>query len=242
MRSAFKKQADQNTAIIQEHLGEFVEGTWILAQKCSNVIDSSLCSLPASSAKEAHIITLLRNTVSDLCCCLDVLERGAERTLVNNLRMTFEDYCLGLQVQFDPKAYHLFLKEDLQTPKAVTFAKNLKIGFEDFGILYRHFSKISHNSQLELLARQVVSIQDGVVQYTHLKTINPNCLIPQISNLSFIAFLLMEIGLLVEEICISQNTALHFGEKTTKGYKKRLDTPGAIFLIKLLDKAEVIFS
>jgi hypothetical protein len=80
------------------------------------------------------------------------------------------------------------------------------------------------------------------VQYTHLKAINPDRLIPQISNLSFIAFLLMEIGLLAEEICISQNATLHFGEKTTEGYKKRLDTPGAIFLIKLLDKAEVIFS
>ncbi len=95
--------------IALEHLGEFVRGTWFLARKCSNVIDSYLSSLPASSEKEALIITLLRNTVSDLCCCLDALERGTERPLSNNLRMAFEDYCLGLQIQFDPKAYGLFL-------------------------------------------------------------------------------------------------------------------------------------
>lgn len=39
MRLAFKKLAEQNTKIIEECLGEFIDGTWALARKSSDIID-----------------------------------------------------------------------------------------------------------------------------------------------------------------------------------------------------------
>ena len=122
MRTAFKKAAKDNTDILHKHLGEFLEGTWSLARKSTDVIDTYRVRIK-TEGKELDSTLVLRNIISDLCCCLDSLERGGCRTIDNNLRMSFEDYCCALQLHADPKAYALFLKEDLDVPKAVTFAK-----------------------------------------------------------------------------------------------------------------------
>ena len=112
MRTAFKKAAKDNTDILHKHLGEFLEGTWSLARKSTDVIDTYRVRIK-TEGKELDSTLVLRNIISDLCCCLDSLERGGCRTIDNNLRMSFEDYCCALQLHADPKAYALFLKEDL---------------------------------------------------------------------------------------------------------------------------------
>jgi len=62
------------------------------------------------------------------------------------------------------------------------------------------------------------------------------------SNLIFIAFLLIEVGILAEEICLDLVDTPYFGIKTPEGYQKRFDTPEAIFILKLAEKADSIFN
>ncbi len=241
MREAFKKAAEENSRILHRELAEFLDGTWSLARKSSDVIDSCRVRIK-TEGKELDSTLVLRNIISDLCCCLDSLERGGCRTIDNNLRMAFEDYCCALQLYADPKAYPLFLKEDLDIPQAITFAKKHRQGYEDFGQLYGHFSSILHHSRLILLARQVVSIENAMVCYAHLKPINPIKLTGQISKLIFIAFFLIEIGMLAEEICLGLIEAPYFGIKTPEGFQKRFDTPEAIFILKLAEKTDSILN
>ena len=241
MRRAFKKTAEENTKILHEELAEFFEGVWSLAEKSSNVIDANLVRIK-DKGEILDSTIVLRNIISDLCCCLDSLERGACRTIDNNLRMAFEDYCCALQLNVDPKAYGLFLKEKFDISKAISFAKKYDQRYEDFGELYGRFSNISHHSRLILLARQIVSIENDVICYAHLKPINPTKLTAQISKLSFIAFLLIEIGVLGEEICLDLIDMPYFGCKTPEGYQRRLDTDEAIFILRLAEKTNVILN
>ena len=241
MRDEFKKRAEENSKILHEELAEFLNGTWILACKSSNVIDSCLGEIK-TECKELDSTRILRNIISDLCCCLDSLERGGCRTIDNNLRMAFEDYCCAVQLYADPKAYSVFLKADLDAPKSVTFAKKQCEGYEDFGRLYGHFSSISHHSGPLLLARQIVSIENEMVCYAHLKPIKPTELTAQISKLIFIAFLLIEIGMLAEKISLDLIDTPYFGIKSQQGYQKRFDTPEAIFIRKLAKKTDSILN
>lgn len=240
MREAFKKAAQRNTTILYQSLGEFIDGTWALAQKSTDVIDTFRAEIPCEG-KELDTTLMLRNTISDLCSCLDALERGGDRTLQNNLRMAFEDFCLAVQLHWDTKAYDLFLKEKLSVPDAVPFAKKHKEGCQDFGRMYGLFSKISHHSRLLLLARQILFIdaKRNLICLAHLRPVNPAKLIPQVTNLTLIAFLLIEIGVLTEEMChLIVDKPLYFGMKTSQGYEKRFDTPEAIFIMKLAGKLD----
>ena len=186
-------------------------------------------------------ILILRNIISDLCCCLDSLERGGNRTITNNLRMAFEDYCCAIAIQWNPKAYSLFLKKKLDIPRQVSFAKKYREGYEDFGKIYGMLSDISHHSKLSLVTRQVLFIERDIVYYAHLKPINPNKLIFQASSLRFIAFLLIEVGTMAEEICIDLIERPYFGIKTFEGYQKNLNIPEVIFSIKFDEKVSHLF-
>lgn len=241
MRLAFKKAAEKNTKVIEECLGEFIDGTWSLARKSCDIIDSYRAKIK-NEGKELDSTLILRNIISDLCCCLDSLERGSNRTVTNNLRMAFEDYCCAIQIQWDPKAYTLFLNEKLDVPKAITFAKKFREGYGDFGEIYGKLSNISHHTKLTLLDRQVLSIENNTACYAHLKPINPNKLTSQMSDLIFIAFLLIELGTMAEEICIDLIENPYFGIKTSQGYQKRLDTSEALFIVKLAAKASEVFN
>src|ERR1700685_3691311 len=97
MRNSFKKLAEENTEVLYKELAEFLDGTWSLAKRSSNVIDANLLRIKIEG-KELDSNIVLRNIISDLCCCLDSLERGGCRTIDNNLRMAFEDYCCALQL------------------------------------------------------------------------------------------------------------------------------------------------
>lgn len=240
MREAFKRAAENNSKVLHQHLGEFLDGTWALARKITDIIDRFRAEIPFEG-KELDATLMLRNIISDLCSCLDGLERGGDRTVSNNLRMTFEDYCCAVQLHWDPKAYDLFVQEKLDIPGAVPFAKKLREGYQDFGRIYGLFSKISHHSQLALLARQILSIEheNSAICIAHLKPINPDKLIPQVINLAFIAFLLMEIGALAEEMCLAiVDMPLYFGIKTPDGYEKNFDIPEVAFILKLADKLD----
>ncbi len=239
MRTDYKKIAEQNTTILTEHLGAFLEGTWTLAHRISNTIDCCLAKI-LREGKELDSTLILRNMISDLCCALDSLERGGWRTVITSIRTSFEDYCCALQIYADPKAYPLFLKEELDIPKTVSFAKKNRDGYKDFGRMYGMFSSLSHHSRLILLARQVVFIKKDTICLAHLKPIDPNNLKAQANNLLFIAFLLMEGGLLIEEICTDLIETPYFFRTTPNGLERTHDTPESKFIIKLIEKVDQI--
>ncbi len=134
MRDTFKKNADENKKVLYESLGEFVEGTWALGRKSKEIIDSYQAQI-TENGKELTALRMLQNTVLDLCCALDSLERGHSRTLANNLMMIFENYCVVLQLQSDSRAYSIFLKGDFESSKAVTLAKKQNREQKDFRLL-----------------------------------------------------------------------------------------------------------
>ena len=185
--------------------------------------------------KNNHLLILLRNAVSDLLCCLDNLEAGHDRTLDNNLRMIFEDYCLALNIRGVEEAYELFLKGKLQASTTVTFAKK-KEGLDSFGRLYGFYSDISHHKDYNLLARQVVCINGKVNHFSHLKSIDKNRLYVQLNKLLMISLLLRLIGEEAEKIGAVYNVNLYFLEKSEDGYIKNLNIPENHFMMRLIEE------
>ncbi|MGL4348712.1 MAG: hypothetical protein ACRCSV_04575 [Chlamydiales bacterium] len=61
MRIAFKKVVDENTIVIYENLRKFLESTWSLTKKVSNLIDQCLPRIIAGD-KKYICITILRNS------------------------------------------------------------------------------------------------------------------------------------------------------------------------------------
>lgn len=175
----------------------------------------------------------MRNAISNLYCCLDSLERGHDRTVTSNLRMAFEDYCYAIAIHWNAEYYSLFMKEDLKVGQAISFAKKNRGNHKHFGELYGILSKITHHYDSTLLVRQILSMVGDVQYYAHLKPINPNKLFPQVFNLSLIAFLLLEVGAMAEEICIDLAEKPYFGIKILQEYQRSFDTSEDIFLIKL---------
>ena len=210
MRNQFKKVANDNIKAINEYLGDFTDDVWDFAHKSSSQIDQGIKL--TTDKKTLDILLILRNSISDLLCCLDSLERGHDRTVDNNLRMAFEHYCIMLQIYEDKKAYARFLEGKLSASGAVSFAKKKK-GFEAFGPIYSNYSIISHHEKYCLIARQIVSIKNNTELYMHLKPIDNNKIYPQISRLLFIALLLRFIGQAGERAAADILKELYFLEK-----------------------------
>ena len=144
---------------------------------------------------------MLNNSISDLLCCLDSLERGHCRTIENNLRMIFEDYCCALHISKDENTYIRFLKGDHQASNSISYAKKAQ-KMEEIGQLYGYLSNISHHKDPNLLGRQIVSITGGDTFFSHLKPIDPKRLTLQVVSLLSILHLLRGGAELAEEICL----------------------------------------
>lgn len=239
MRNSFKKMADKNSHDIQQHLGEFIEGSWKTAQKCSKQVSICLQSIK-SSQKQLECTAMLYNSISDLFCCLDAFERGHDRTISNNLRMILEDYCCVIQINKDEAAYKQFSNNKHLASKSVGYAKKTHENRKFLGNLYGELSKISHHNGKHLLARQTVSIKNGCELYSHLKPIDPNRLYGQINHLLMINHLFLSIAELAEEICINNLETPYFLTKSKDGWQRNLNTKECEFIQKLTLKAQQI--
>lgn len=200
MRTEFQKLADQNMLASQEHLKKFYEAAWELAQKGTNIIGKCLnIEEIGRNTKKYLLLVMLRNCISDLCCCLDSLERGHDRTVFNNIRMIFEDFCCVVHMNYDQKIFEKFLKGNHYASKSVGPAKNLRPNDAKLSVLYGELSKISHHTCPELVARQMIS-RDGIL--SHLKPIDLKKLHVQVNPLCMIIDFLKSIAEVAEQVCL----------------------------------------
>lgn len=236
MRITFKNIAEENTLASQELLEDFYTVGWKLAQTSSKIIDKCLNMYEiANDVKKTHLLMMLHNCISDLCCCLDSIERGHDRTVLNNLRMVFEDFCCVLHMQNEDKIYKNFISNRHTATDSIGPAKKLRPNDKSFKWLYGELSKISHHKNVELLARQMVS-REG--QLSHLKPISPNKLSIQVFPILIIINFLRSIGKEAEKICIHLLPTPYFWIGPSK---QNLKTEEDALILKLIPKADSIF-
>ncbi len=238
MRDSFKKTAETNTQYVNENMPELITGAWQLASRVNGQID--ICSgLVAHDKRKSDLMIMMSNSVSDICCCLDGLERGHDRTIENNLRMIFEDFYSVLYMSENEKAYNDFVKSDLTLNDALLFSKR-QPGFEKFGSLYGLQSKVAHHYQnYNLLARQIVSInENGEVLFSHLKLIQHIKLTGFLSKLLSITFFLRAIGELAEKISIDILKDPYFWIKSENNLERNFNIEEQPFLEALISKWE----
>ena len=232
-RTEYKKIAEENTIISQQLLEEFYVVGWKLAIISSSVIDDCLStSEVVVDVKKTLLLLMLRNCISDICCCLDSLERGHERTVLNNLRMVFEDFCCVIHIHNDDVIYQKFINGQHQASKSIGTAKKLRVGDKKFDFLYGELSKVFHHVRPELIARQMQT-RDG--QLSHLKLINEKCLDVPKTPLYIIIDFLRSIGEFAEEICLNFLPSPYFWIKSST---RNLETSIDILIQKLVVKVE----
>ncbi len=225
IRIQLKKQAEKNEQLFHEALGPDFENIWNLLEvynKQINICVNKSCN----DEKRNLLMIMLWNSMSDIFCCMDALERGHEQTVFNNLRMILENFCFVFEITQD-KTYYIweeFKKSRYSTQKSVGEISNkFKKRFKDLYTLYRHLSGISHQSQFYLIARQLVSRPTDIAIFSHLKPINQEKFKTQINILLIIIFLSRSIAELAEEFCIDLLDKPYFGEKTQAGWQKGND-------------------
>jgi hypothetical protein len=236
MRSEFKKMAENNAIAAHRFLGDFYEGGWKLAHTSSQVIDQCLnMEEIVNDIKLTFLLIMLRNCISDICCNLDSLERGHDRTVLNNLRMTFEDFCCALHMHDDNTIYEKFLCGKHSASKSIDPAGKLRLNNPEFKSIYGRLSKVSHHMLPQLLARQMVS-REGLL--SHLKPLVPNRLHIQVYPLMIIVDFLRSIGEFAEEMCLHLLPTPYFWIKPTE---RNLGTNEDILIRSLIQKAAPIF-
>jgi hypothetical protein len=158
LRKEFKKTAENNCKDFEEHLGDLLNKTWKVIRVSSFVIDKLLqLESVSDSAKYIQLLMMSRNLLSDCCCCLDALERGHERTILNNLRMILEDLCCIIDASENEKVYAALQKGKHQASQSVTFAIK-QYSTHGLGDLYGMLSKVSHHMSSDLFVRQWVTV------------------------------------------------------------------------------------
>lgn len=235
MRNEFKKIAEENSIASNQFLSEFYDGAWKLSQISSKVIDRCMnINEIANDEKKIILLVMLRNCISDICCCLDSLERGHNRTVWNNFRMIFEDFCLILHIHYDEEVFNKFINGNHQASKSVGAAKTLRPNDAKFKSLYGELSKISHHVLPELIARQMVT-KEGLI--SHLKPFNSDKLDIQSNPILFIIDFLRSIGELAEELCLEFLPKPYFWIKPST---RNLATTSDRIILKLIQRAEQI--
>lgn len=236
MRNEFKKIAEENTEASQNHLKEFFEGSWCLAQISTKIIDRCLRTVEiAEDEKKTYLLVMLRNCISDICCCLDSLERGHQRTIDNNTRMIFEDFCCVVHINNDDKIYQKFLKGEHQASKSIGHAKKLRPNDAKFKHLYGKLSEISHHVDPSLIARQMLT-RDGLL--SHLKPIDPKKLRNQVTPLLPLIDILRSIGEFAEEMCLQFLETPYFWLKPST---RNIETSADKIIQQLANKALVMY-
>ncbi len=223
MKVEFKKIAEENVLASEKLLGDFYEITWKLVDISNSIIQKCLMNqVVADDIKKTFLLVMLRNCISDICCCIDALERGHERTVLNNLRMVFEDLCCVIHIYHDNETYAKFLNANHQASASVGPTKKLRPSDEVFHTLYGELSKISHHGFPELIARQMIA-REGLL--SHLKPINANRLYTQITPIMIVILLTRIIGEFSEEICLNNLLKFYFWiNSNTKNSETPIDT------------------
>lgn len=236
MRTQFKKIAEDNTITAYTLLEDFYRGGWQLAQTSSNVIDRCL-NLRAivGDVKTHNLLVMLRNCVSDICCCLDSVERGCDRTVLNNLRMVFEDFCCALHMYNNQSIYEKFLADKHSATDSIGPAGKLRPNDTKFKWIYGELSKASHHKSANFLARQMVT-REGLL--SHLKPINPDRLYIQVNPLLIIVDFLRSIGEFAEEMCLYCLNTPYFWINLSE---RNLATKEDELIRRLAEKAKPIF-
>lgn len=218
MRNEFKKTAENNSKDFEAHLGDLLDKTWEVIRASSLVIDKCLqVESVSENAKYIHLLMMSRNLLSDCCCCLDALERGHERTILNNLRMILEDLCCIIEASENEKVYTAVQSGEYQASQSIPFAKK-QYPTQTLGDLYGMLSKVSHHASSDLFVRQWVN-RDGLL--SHIKPFNPNRHQAQLNILLMITHFARLVGEVAEKPCIDKLEVPYFWTKQ----KNRIPSP-----------------
>lgn len=162
MRSSYKKQAENHSYAMEKHMGQIIDDIWEVLRICSQVIDHCL---HMDNVQSVSLLLILRNMISDCCACLDAFERGHERTIFNNIRMSLEDFACVVHAKNDHVILESLLAGNYQSSRSISFLRD-NYPTHEFNITYGWLSKWSHHSMEGLVFRQWVN-RDGLL--SHLK-------------------------------------------------------------------------
>lgn len=218
MRKEFKQATESHSKNFDEHLGDLLNKTWEVVKVSSHVIDKCLqVESISENAKHIHLLMMSRNLLSDCCCCLDALERGHERTVLNNLRMILEDLCCIIDASENEKVYIAVQNGTHQASKSVPFVKK-QYPTQTLGDLYGMLSKVSHHTSSDLFTRQWVN-REGLL--SHIKPFNPHRHQAQLNMLLMITHFARLVGEVAEKPCIDELEVPYFWTKQ----KNRIPSP-----------------
>ncbi len=235
MRQVFKKTAENNSKVFENHLGDLLDKTWEVVTVSSNVIDKCLIiESKSENGKYIHLLMMSRNLLSDCCCCLDALERGHERTILNNLRMILEDLCCIIEATENEKVYEALQNGKHQASESVSFAKK-HYPTLDIGYLYGMLSQVSHHTSSDLFVRQWTN-KDGLV--SHIKPFAPNRYQTQLNILLWTTLFARLIGEVAEKSHIDALEAPYFW---TKQKIRNPSLPINIIVSEIAEKIEKKF-
>lgn len=218
MRYSFKKAADNNSNDIEDHLGDLLNKTREVVRVSSLVIDKCLqVESISNNAKHIHLLLMSRSLLSDCCCCLDALERGHERTILNNLRVILEDLSCIIDASENEKVYVALQNGKHQASKSVSFSVK-QYSTHGLGDLYGMLSKVSHHMSSDLFVRQWIN-RDGLI--SHIKPFDPNRHQTQLNILLMITHFARLVGEVSEKPHIDALTVPYFWTKD----KNRIPSP-----------------
>lgn len=114
---------------------------------------------------------MLWNNISEILCCLDFLERGYQHTVLNNLRMFLEGFCLVFDIYKNDKTFQSYQNSNYDVCKSISFMSKYGENYKALGRLYGELSKISRQLRFEFVARQFTKPLFGLLAITHIKVI-----------------------------------------------------------------------
>ena len=207
MRSSYKKLAEIHSDAIHKHIGQLVDDVWEVVRICSQVIDHCLrMDGVLNNEKLLSMLLILRNMVSDCCCCMDALERGHERTIFNNIRMILEDLSCVVHAKENSRVLEALLAGDYQASNSISFIKD-KYPTHELHKIYGLLSKLSHHTMQELVVRQWVN-RDGLL--SHLKPFDPNRKQAKLNVLLMVTHLVRLAGEVAESLCFNELDQSYF--------------------------------
>jgi len=231
MRAELKKQQEENILTSHKLLGDYYEVAWNLMSIGDEIIYKCLMTQQiADDIKKTNLLLILRNCISSIYYCLDGVEKGYDRTILNNLRMVLEDLSLVIHIYHDDEAYKKFKNGKHQASASIGYARKIRPNDQIFS-LYGELSKVSHHVDIELIAMQMVT-RNGLI--SHLKPINSYTLDIQINLIMIIILLTRTIGEFSEEICLKYLYNFYFWINSSK---KNTETPIDIKIQLLVIKA-----
>lgn len=207
MRSSYKKLAEIHSDAMDNHMGQLVDDVWEVARICSQAIDHCF-SMDGVLNKEKLIsmLLILRNTISDCCCCMDALERGHERTIFNNIRMILEDLSCVVHAKDDSVILEALLAGEYQASKSISFIRD-KYPTHGLNKVYGMLSKLSHHKMKELVVRQWVN-REGLL--SHLKPFDPSRKQAKLNVLLMVTHLVRLTGEVAESLCFNELDQSYF--------------------------------